>query len=115
MIEVYSDGLDVDQYGTGTFRPEFTTNGMFVINSEKINVTYGRRMNVLSYDPLTGSHHFEVFMIISLLHEEIENLHFVSRKTKSMLLFCLVSITLIHIELKRSLFVNNNYIFIPFP
>ena len=67
LIEVYSDGKDVDQKGVGSYRPDFTTNGMFVINSEKLNINYRRGMNVLSYDPLTGNHNFEVQYFSSLI------------------------------------------------
>ena len=64
LIEVYSDGLDQRGPGMFAFRPEFTTNGMFVINSEKIDVAHERGINVLDYDPLTGNHNFKVHSII---------------------------------------------------
>ena len=105
MIEVYSDGLDQDLNGSATFRPEFTTNGMFVINSGKININYRRGMNVLDYDPLTGNHNFEVFLVIFLSHEEIQNFPFVNHNIKSTLLFCLAGIKLIYMELRKSILV----------
>ena len=60
LIEVYSDGKDS---GSPLFRPEFTINGMFVINSQKIEVEYKIGLNVLIYDPTTGHHSFVVFSI----------------------------------------------------
>ena len=60
LIEVYSDGKDM---GSPFYRPEFTTNGMFVINSQKIEVKYEIGLNVLIYDPTIGHHSFVVFSI----------------------------------------------------
>ena len=60
FIEVYGDGKDS---GSPLFRPEFNTNEMFVINSQKIEVDYRIGINVLIYDPSTGHHSFVVLSI----------------------------------------------------
>ena len=59
LIEAYSDGKDS---GSPLYRPEFTTNGMFVVNSQKIEVAYDTGLNVLDYDPGTGRHNFMVLL-----------------------------------------------------
>ena len=76
MIEVYSDGLDIDQNGTGNYRPEFTTNGMFVINSQQIEVAYATGLNVLDYDPATGRHNFEVLFLLWFVKEKVALHHY---------------------------------------
>ena len=59
LIEVNSDGKN----GIAPpFDPEFGARGMFRINNEKIQVSYGRGLNVLDYDLETGTHNFAVFV-----------------------------------------------------
>ena len=60
LIEVCSDGKDG---GSPLYRQEFTANGMFVINSQKIEMAHSIGLNVLDYDPATGNHNFEVVNI----------------------------------------------------
>ena len=51
-------------------RPELTNNGMFVVNSQIIEVVYDLGLNVLDYDPGTGRHNFAVFFLFfSFLNE----------------------------------------------
>ena len=69
LIEVYSDGYDE---GNPVFRPEFNANGMFVINSEKTEVTYATGLNVLDYDPATGRHNFEVFFLLMFVEGKVK-------------------------------------------
>ena len=42
------------------FSPEFISNGMFVINAQRIHVSRRRGLNILNYDPVTGNYDFAV-------------------------------------------------------
>ena len=58
LIEVYSEGLDHAPY-----MHDFESQGMFVINSEIIPVTFGRGLFVVRLDPTTGAHEMRVSIL----------------------------------------------------
>ena len=59
LIEVNSDGKNGN---VPSFDPDFGTRGMFRVNNKKIQVSRGRGINVLDYDPKTGNHNFAVHL-----------------------------------------------------
>ena len=62
LIEVYSEGYD-----DVSFMHDFESQGMFVINSEIIPVTYERGLFVLRLDPKTGTNETRVSIAKVLL------------------------------------------------
>ena len=59
-IRVVSEGLHVSENNGTGLDHDFDADGMFVINDEIINVTYGRGLNVLVYNVDNGRYIFQV-------------------------------------------------------
>ena len=71
---------------------------MFRINNEKIQVSYNRGMNVLDYDPETGTSNFAVYLkllfgyFLKSLHLKVDGLCFFLKTGERSWLFGIVSL-----------------------